>query len=110
MCKGDSMASRFRASRVAACALLLAAFVNTNVALSAENSADTVQITILYDAFGKRSAMEKDWGYAAFVEYGGKRILFDTGNNPEILAKNAKANDVDLSRLDFVVLSHRHGD
>jgi len=25
------------------------------------------------------------------VEYGGKRILFDTGNNPDILARNAKA-------------------
>jgi 7,8-dihydropterin-6-yl-methyl-4-(beta-D-ribofuranosyl)aminobenzene 5'-phosphate synthase len=49
------------------------------------------QITVLYDAFGKDSAMQKDWGYAALVEYGGKRILFDTGNNPDILAQNAKA-------------------
>jgi len=68
------------------------------------------QITILYDAFGKPSAMEKDWGFAALVEYGGKRILFDTGDNPDILASNAKAKRVDLSKLDFVVLSHRHGD
>src|SRR3984957_18768717 len=37
------------------------------------------QITILYDAFGKPGPMQKDWGYAALVEYGGKRILFDTG-------------------------------
>jgi 7,8-dihydropterin-6-yl-methyl-4-(beta-D-ribofuranosyl)aminobenzene 5'-phosphate synthase len=69
-----------------------------------------VRITVLYDAFGKQSAMQRDWGYAALVEYGGKRILFDTGNNADILAKNAKAKDVDLSRLDFVVMSHRHGD
>lgn len=68
------------------------------------------QITVLYDAFGKASAMQKDWGYAAFIEYGGKRILFDTGNNPDILAQNAKAKRIDLSRLDFVVMSHRHGD
>ena len=68
------------------------------------------QITVLYDAFGKASAMQKDWGYAALVEYGGKRILFDTGNNPDILAQNAKAKGIDLSRLDFVVMSHRHGD
>lgn len=54
--------------------------------------------------------MQKDWGYAALVEYGGKRILFDTGNNPDILAQNAKAKDIDLSKLDFVVMSHRHGD
>jgi 7,8-dihydropterin-6-yl-methyl-4-(beta-D-ribofuranosyl)aminobenzene 5'-phosphate synthase len=68
------------------------------------------QITILYDAFGKSSDMHKDWGYAALVEYGGKRILFDTGNNPEILAHNAQVKGIDLSKLDFVVMSHRHGD
>jgi 7,8-dihydropterin-6-yl-methyl-4-(beta-D-ribofuranosyl)aminobenzene 5'-phosphate synthase len=68
------------------------------------------QITILYDAFGKDPAMQKDWGYAALVEYGGRRILFDSGNNPEILAQNAKAKGIDLSKLDFVVMSHRHGD
>jgi len=71
---------------------------------------DKAQVIVLYDAFGKTSTMEKDWGYAAFVEYDGKRILFDTGNNPEILAQNAKAKSVDLTKLDFVVMSHRHGD
>ena len=69
-----------------------------------------VHITVLYDAFGKSAAMQKDWGYAALIEYGGKRILFDTGNNSEILAQNAKAKGIDLSKLDFVVMSHRHGD
>lgn len=68
------------------------------------------QITILYDAFGNDPAMQKDWGYAAFIEYDGKRILFDTGNNPEVLEQNAAAKHVDLSKLDFVVMSHRHGD
>ena len=68
------------------------------------------QITILYDAFGQARQMQKDWGYAALIEFGGKRILFDTGNNPETLAHNAQVKGVDLSRLDFVVMSHRHGD
>jgi len=68
------------------------------------------QVTVFYDAFGKAPGMQKDWGYAALVEYGGKRILFDTGNNPDVLAQNAKAKGVDLSKLDFVVMSHRHGD
>lgn len=54
--------------------------------------------------------MQKDWGYAALVEYGGKRILFDTGNNPDVLEQNVKAKRVDLSKLDFVVMSHRHSD
>lgn len=54
--------------------------------------------------------MTKDWGYAALVEVNGKRILFDTGGDPEIFAKNVRAKGVDLTKLDFVVLSHRHTD
>src|ERR1043166_4691705 len=73
-------------------------------------AAGDAKITVLYDAFGKTSAMQKDWGYAAFIEYSGKRILFDTGNNVDILAQNTKAKGIDLTKLDFVVMSHRHGD
>jgi len=65
---------------------------------------------VLNDAFGRDPSMQKDWGYAAFLEIAGQRILFDTGNNAEVLAKNSAAKAVDLSRLDFVVMSHRHGD
>src|SRR5437879_12461819 len=68
------------------------------------------RITILYDALGKPSSMKKDWGYSALVEYGGKHILFDTGNNAEIFAQNVKVSGVDLKKLDFAVISHRHGD
>jgi 7,8-dihydropterin-6-yl-methyl-4-(beta-D-ribofuranosyl)aminobenzene 5'-phosphate synthase len=68
------------------------------------------EITVLYDAFGKPSAMKKDWGFSALIEYRGKRILFDTGNNAEIFAHNVKAKGIDLTTLDFVVVSHRHGD
>jgi 7,8-dihydropterin-6-yl-methyl-4-(beta-D-ribofuranosyl)aminobenzene 5'-phosphate synthase len=68
------------------------------------------QITILYDAFGKDAGMKKDWGFSALVEVAGKRILFDTGNDRDIFAANVKAKGIDLTNLDFVVLSHRHGD
>src|SRR3954470_21683476 len=103
--------SPWRMCFVAALPVLLAGCVSLSSS-STPASADPAkaQITVLYDAFGKPSAMQKDWGYAALVEYGGKRILFDSGNNPEILAQNTKAKHVDLSKLDFVVMSHRHGD
>lgn len=68
------------------------------------------RITILYDAFGEPSALTKDWGFAALVEYRGKRILFDTGNNAEVFAHNVTAAGVDLGHLDFAVISHRHLD
>jgi len=68
------------------------------------------RVTVLYDAFGRDPALQKDWGYSALIETAGRRILFDTGNNAEVLAKNTRAMGVDLSKLDFVVMSHRHGD
>jgi 7,8-dihydropterin-6-yl-methyl-4-(beta-D-ribofuranosyl)aminobenzene 5'-phosphate synthase len=68
------------------------------------------RVTILYDAFSDNKAVTKDWGFSALVEHDGKRILFDTGNNAATFEHNVKALGVDLSKLDFVVISHRHAD
>jgi 7,8-dihydropterin-6-yl-methyl-4-(beta-D-ribofuranosyl)aminobenzene 5'-phosphate synthase len=68
------------------------------------------KVTILYDAFGDAKDVTKDWGFSAFVEHNGKRILFDTGNDATIFEHNVKALGVDLAKLDFVVISHRHAD
>jgi len=102
--------TRFRVYSPATLLLLLVGTFGATSAVAAGAAANAMHVTILYDAFGKPSAMKKDWGYSAFIEYAGKRILFDTGDDPKILADNAKAKGVDLSRLDFAVLSHRHGD
>lgn len=103
----------FRSGSITALALaLLVLFVllfdAADVRISAAAPPD--RVTILYDAFGTSPTMRKDWGYSALVEHGGKRILFDTGNDPEIFARNVRAAGVDLRALDFVVLSHRHLD
>ncbi|MGA1985631.1 MAG: MBL fold metallo-hydrolase [Candidatus Sulfotelmatobacter sp.] len=68
------------------------------------------KVTILYDAFGESKELTKDWGFSALVEHNGKRILFDTGNNATIFEHNVKALGIDLTKLDFVVISHRHAD
>jgi 7,8-dihydropterin-6-yl-methyl-4-(beta-D-ribofuranosyl)aminobenzene 5'-phosphate synthase len=96
------MRSRISACYIAASILLLSTVIST--AQSAN------RVTILYDAFGKSSNLKKDWGFSAFVEYDGKRILFDTGNNADTFAQNVKALGIDLKKLDFAVISHRHGD
>ena len=67
-------------------------------------------VTILYDAFGGRPGLVRDWGFAALIEYQGKRILFDTGNNAAIFEQNVKRLHIDLKRVDLVVVSHRHSD
>src|SRR5512135_740535 len=86
---------------------LLAAGV---IHFSLANAQPPTRITILYDSFSKSSTLKMDWGFSALVESNGKRILFDTGNNAETFAHNVKASGVDLTKLDFVVISHRHGD
>ena len=97
-----------------AATILGVAMIGNTILANCTYAADTTpggdRITILYDAFGRDHAMTKDWGFSALVEVGGKRILFDTGNNADILAHNTRAIGVDLTRLDFVIISHRHGD
>lgn len=73
--------------------------------LSAES-----RVTILNDAFGDRPNLEQDWGYAALIEYDGKRILFDTGDNVEVFRRNVETMHVDLTHLDMVIVTHAHGD
>jgi 7,8-dihydropterin-6-yl-methyl-4-(beta-D-ribofuranosyl)aminobenzene 5'-phosphate synthase len=86
-----------------ALAVLASAAVLTAVTETA--AAAESKITILYDAFGTDAAMKKDWGFSALVEVAGKRILFDTGNDGETFAANVKAKGVDLTNLEFVILS-----
>src|SRR4029077_8595109 len=100
--KGHKMRSRIPACFAAASILLLSTVILTAQSVN--------RITVLYDAFGKSSPLKKDWGFSVFIEYGGKRILFDTGNDSDIFAQNVKALGIDLKKLDFAIISHRHGD
>jgi 7,8-dihydropterin-6-yl-methyl-4-(beta-D-ribofuranosyl)aminobenzene 5'-phosphate synthase len=88
--------------------LWILAFVLVSVAAVPCRAQD--KVTILYDAFGESKELTKDWGFSALVEHNGKRILFDTGNDAAKFEHNVKALGVDLTKLDFVVISHRHTD
>jgi 7,8-dihydropterin-6-yl-methyl-4-(beta-D-ribofuranosyl)aminobenzene 5'-phosphate synthase len=79
-------------------------------AAAAERPPAPGRVTILYDAFGDRPGLERDWGFSALIEYGGRRILFDAGNDGQVFARNVRRLGVDLRRLDFAVISHRHAD
>ncbi len=50
-----------------------------------------------------------EWGFSAFIEKDGKKILFDFGTS-DVYVKNAKALRINLEQTDFVVLSHHHND
>jgi len=50
------------------------------------------------------------WGLSLYVAIPGVTLLFDTSPSPDALRHNAEALGVDLSRVDYVILSHSHGD
>jgi hypothetical protein len=70
-----------------AAASLFSAFAVT----SSSAQTPAARVTILFDAFGKPSNLKRGWGYSALIEYGGRRILFDTGGKGADFAYNANA-------------------
>ncbi|MBN1123778.1 MAG: MBL fold metallo-hydrolase [Sedimentisphaerales bacterium] len=68
-----------------------------------------ISITVLVTntVFGPKFKAEH--GLSLWIEYGGKRILFDTGQS-NLLFSNAGLLDVDLTKADAVILSHGHYD
>lgn len=50
-----------------------------------------------------------EWGLSVLIEYRGKRVLLDTGASGKF-AENARALGIDLSSVDYGVLSHAHYD
>jgi len=51
-----------------------------------------------------------EWGYSAIVQVDGRKLLFDTGQRPETVLKNAEELGFDLHEIEDVFLSHNHGD
>lgn len=69
-----------------------------------------MKLTILYDNYGFKEGMRYGWGFSAYIEHRGKRILFDFGEAWEPLKENMLMMVVDPSSIDIAVLSHDHWD
>ena len=97
------------------CFLFLLVFtlmLNAQKIVNIENKKDEskMKITILYDNYVFTEGTISDWGFACLIEDGQNTILFDTGAKGEILMHNAKTLNVDLSKIDLIVISHNHWD
>ncbi len=67
-------------------------------------------MVVLVDNYPYAPGLATAWGFSAYVEAYGERILFDTGPSPDVLIANAKKLGANLSRLTMAVISHAHGD
>jgi 7,8-dihydropterin-6-yl-methyl-4-(beta-D-ribofuranosyl)aminobenzene 5'-phosphate synthase len=83
--------------------------VTTSHATASDNVAESVSVTILSSNLANGNTVG-EWGFSALVEVDGRCILFDAGNFPDTVIRNAKALNVDLSCVSDVVLSHFHAD
>ncbi len=68
-----------------------------------------MKCTIVYDN-EKGEELENGWGFSAYIEAHGKKILFDTGDNGPALMANLKSLSINPKELDIVFISHGHGD
>ncbi len=68
-----------------------------------------VRITVLIDNKTPRPDLNAEHGLSLWIEYGEKRILFDTGQS-NALIRNAEKLSIDLSQADAIVISHGHYD
>lgn len=69
---------------------------------------DTLKITILNDNRPGRKLLSEH-GLSFYVEFKKHKVLLDAGSS-DVFLKNAKALQIDLHKVDAVVLSHGHWD
>jgi len=75
-----------------------------------DSKAESVRITIIYDNNPFVKDLKTDWGFSCLVEIGSIKLLFDTGDNGEILLSNMSKLNIDPKDVDLVFLSHFHHD
>ena len=72
------------------------------------------KILILYDNEVYDEAKDKGlinhWGLSLHIEFNRRKILFDTGQTPDILENNIKKLKVKIKNVDYLIISHYHYD
>jgi len=76
--------------------------------LPARRKVSQLRITILSTMLADDGIGE--WGFGAFVEVDGRRLLFDTGAHEDVVSRNARELRVALDTVPEVILSHNHDD
>jgi 7,8-dihydropterin-6-yl-methyl-4-(beta-D-ribofuranosyl)aminobenzene 5'-phosphate synthase len=70
----------------------------------------SIRLTVLVENTSPGGGLIAEHGLALLLETERGTILFDTGATPAVLAANAAALGIDLTRVTAVVLSHGHYD
>ena len=69
-----------------------------------------MKVTIIYDNTSTRPDLKADWGFSALVEIEGRKILFDTGADGDILLSNMEKLKINPQDIEDIFISHLHWD
>ena len=69
-----------------------------------------MKVTIVYDNTAFRKDLQADWGFSALVEVKGRKILFDTGADGDILLSNMEKLKINPEEIEDIFISHLHWD
>jgi 7,8-dihydropterin-6-yl-methyl-4-(beta-D-ribofuranosyl)aminobenzene 5'-phosphate synthase len=80
-----------------------------NTAQAQNPSQDFLQV--VYDSESRHSPpASPGWGYAAYIQFGGRTFFFDTGLKEDKLKNNLNAFDRKPENLNYIIVSHIHPD
>jgi 7,8-dihydropterin-6-yl-methyl-4-(beta-D-ribofuranosyl)aminobenzene 5'-phosphate synthase len=68
-----------------------------------------IRITTLVENTASGAGLSAEHGLSFWIEYGDKKILFDTGQS-DLILHNAQTLGIDLTKTDMIILSHGHYD
>ena len=71
---------------------------------------NSIRVTVVVENTAGGGNTRGEHGLAFWIEAGSSRVLFDTGQTPEVLVHNAQGLGLDLASATAVVLSHGHYD
>ena len=69
-----------------------------------------IRVVVVVDNYQYREGLKTEWGLSVYVEVRDIKFFFDTGPDPAVLKHNAKLLGINLSDLDFIIISHEHCD
>ncbi len=78
--------------------------------LTTQAKGEEMTLAIVYNNVAYDSDLTCSWGVAAVVTGLSKTVLFDTGDNGDVLIANMEKIGLDPKSVDLVILSHIHGD
>jgi 7,8-dihydropterin-6-yl-methyl-4-(beta-D-ribofuranosyl)aminobenzene 5'-phosphate synthase len=79
---------------------------------SSSETMEKAKITLItiYDNYKVNPELKTGWGFSCLIKIEDKNILFDTGADSETLLSNMEKMGINLKEIDFVFISHLHGD